>query len=345
MIELINKLNQDKWLKKEEWIKLLENYQDVTDYSQKIAYQIKRNIFGDGIYIRGLIEISNYCKNNCLYCGIRRENKEISRYRLKKQEILECCRAGYPAGFRSFVLQGGEDGYFTDDILCDIVKSIKAEFPDCAVTLSLGERDEKSYETLFKAGADRYLLRHETANEEHYKTLHPDEMSFQNRIKCLENLKKIGFQTGCGMMVGSPNQTIENIAEDMIFIGSFKPHMVGIGPFISHHQTPFKNCDNGSTEMTIFCLSLVRIMLPNVLLPATTALASAASDGREKGILAGANVVMPNLSPVKTREKYALYDNKISSDAEAAEGLEKLGEILKKVQSKIEITRGDFPTS
>ncbi len=343
MIKLIDKLNRNKRLETEEWIELFKNYEKVSDYAKKLAYEIKKKNFGDGIYIRGLIEISNYCKNNCLYCGIRRGNKNVSRYRLSKEEILDCCRNGYPAGFRSFVLQGGEDSFFTDDILCDIIGDIKKEFPDCAVTLSLGERDKESYERLFNAGADRYLLRHETADEAHYQTLHPDEMDFKNRMECLKNLKEIGFQTGCGIMVGSPNQREEQLAKDMIFISEFVPHMVGIGPFMRHHDTPFKNHPDGSVELTLFCLSVVRIMLPKVLLPATTALASKATDGRERGILAGANVVMPNLSPMSTREKYALYDNKLSSDAEAAEGLIKLAEVLKRADSKIEISRGDSP--
>ena len=344
MKSLIDKLNKDKTLKHDEWIKLITDFDTETaEYAAKIADKVRRERFGNKVYIRGLIEISNYCKNNCLYCGIRAGNKNAERYRLSEEEILSCCSEGYRLGFRTFVMQGGEDAYFTDDVMCGIVKKIKALYPDCAVTLSLGERSEESYKRLYEAGADRYLLRHETADECHYSYLHPDNMSLKTRMECLEILKKTGFQTGCGFMVGSPGQTTETLAKDMEFIKDFKPHMVGIGPFVSHHETPFSGEANGSLELTFFLLSLVRIMLPDVLLPATTALAALSENGRERGIMSGANVVMPNLSPTENRKNYELYDNKPFTDAEAAEGLQKLKTRMKNIGYEVVEDRGDFP--
>ncbi|MDR0984152.1 MAG: [FeFe] hydrogenase H-cluster radical SAM maturase HydE, partial [Ruminococcus sp.] len=271
------------------------------------------------IYYRGLIEFSNFCKNNCYYCGIRRDNRNVIRYRLTKEEILECCKKGYRLGVRTFVLQSGEDTFFTDKIMCDIVSSIKEEYPDCAVTLSIGERSFESYKTLKNAGADRYLLRHETSNEEHYKKLHPSEMSFKNRINCLHNLKEIGFTVGCGFMVESPHQTAEDIENEFEFLKQFKPHMVGIGPFLPHKDTPFCDFKAGTLETTLYCIKRTREVLPSALIPATTALGSIAADGREQGILQGANVVMPNISPQNTRDKYLLYDGKICTEEDADE--------------------------
>lgn len=343
MKNIIDKLCKEKTLSKIEFIKLLE-CKDVeeNEYLRQSALKVRQEIYKNHVYIRGLIEISNICKNDCLYCGIRKSNKNCIRYRLKKDDILNCCRCGYELGFRTFVLQGGEDGYYSDNILTDIIKSIKDNYPDCAVTLSLGERTKESYQKLFDAGADRYLLRHETANEEHYSKLHPSELTLANRLKCLKHLKEIGFQTGCGFMVGSPFQTIENIVEDLLFISEFKPEMVGVGPFIPHVETPFKNEKPGSADLTCKILSIIRLMLPNVLLPATTALGSIEKDGREKGILSGANVVMPNLSPENVRDKYMLYNNKLSSGAEAAESLSLLKESMNRIGYEIIVSRGDF---
>ena len=344
MKNLIDKLNKNKTLTHDEWVRLIKDFTpDIAEYAARLADKIRRESFGNKVYIRGLIEISNYCKNNCLYCGIRAGNKTAERYRLSEEEILSCADEGYRLGFRTFVMQGGEDIHFTDDVMCSIIKKIKTKYPDCAVTLSLGERSEESYKKLFDAGADRYLLRHETADECHYNLLHPKEMSFKKRMECLKILKKTGFQTGCGFMVGSPGQTPQTLAKDMEFIRDFEPHMVGIGPFVSHHQTPFCNEPNGSLELTFFMLSLVRIMLPKVLLPATTALAALAENGRERGIMSGANVVMPNLSPTENRKNYELYDNKPSTDAEAAEGLEELKRRMTKIGYEVAIDRGDFP--
>ena len=280
-------------------------------------------IYGKNVYIRGLIEFTNYCKNDCLYCGIRRSNCHADRYRLTEEEILSCCKNGYELGFRTFVLQGGEDGFYTDEKICQIVSKIKAEYPDCAVTLSIGEKSRESYQAYFDAGADRYLLRHETADEAHYKKLHPAEMSYQNRMRCLRDLKEIGYQTGCGFMVGSPYQT-------------------GIGPFIPQKDTPFGTETAGTMEMTLRLLSIIRLIHPHVLLPATTALGTIHPKGRELGILAGANVVMPNLSPVAVREKYKLYDNKICTGDEAAECRFCMQKRMESIGYQVAVNRGDF---
>jgi len=304
MKQLIDKLEQEHCLTKENYVRLMQNTSpELTEYLFQKARDIRHRIYGHDVYIRGLIEFTNYCKNDCLYCGIRRSNRNAERYRLTKDDILSCCETGYSVGFRTFVLQGGEDPYFSDERVVDLIKSIKKRFPDCAVTLSIGEKSRESYRAFFDAGADRYLLRHETANPRHYAKLHPKELTLENRIRCLHDLKSIGFQVGCGFMVGSPYQTLDNIAEDLLFIEKFKPHMVGIGPFISQHDTPFHDKPNGTLEQTLFLLGIIRLILPDVLLPATTALGTIHPKGRELGILAGANVVMPNLSPVGVRKK------------------------------------------
>lgn len=312
------------------------------DYIFSLARSVSKKNYKNKIYIRGLIELTGYCKNDCLYCGLRKSNKLAQRYRLIKDDILSCCSVGYDMGFRTFVLQGGEDGYFTDQVVCDIVREIKTSYPDCAVTLSLGERTYESYKALKEAGADRYLLRHETADEKHYKKLHPNNMLFKNRIECLTYLKELGFQTGCGFMVGSPYQTIDSIVKDLIFIRDFKPEMVGIGPFIPHKDTPFSSMPTGDVYLTLFLISVVRLMLPKALIPATTALGSAHPYGRELGILAGANVVMPNLSPESIRKKYSLYNNKISTGEEAAENCRLLEQKLASIGYKIDFSRGDY---
>ena len=343
--ELFNKLYQDTQLTGAEYKELLELHTDkeIAEYGFELARKRQKETFGNEVYTRGLIEISNYCKNDCIYCGIRRSNQNAERYRLSEEEILSCCESGYALGFRTFALQGGEDGYYTDDLLEDLLHKIKAAYPDCAITLSLGERSRESYERLYMAGADRYLLRHETANEAHYGKLHPAEMSLKNRKQCLYTLKEIGYQVGCGIMVGSPYQTIDNLVEDLAFMKTFNPHMVGIGPFIPQKDTPFGEMEPGSLEMTLFLLAIIRLMLPKVLLPATTALGTIHSRGRELGILAGGNVVMPNLSPVKVRKKYALYDNKICTGEEAAECRGCLGNRMESIGYKLVVSRGDSP--
>ena len=289
------------------------------EYLFKLARQVRENAYGKDVYIRGLVEFTNYCRNNCYYCGIRRSNSNICRYRLSDKEIYNCCDEGYGLGLRTFVLQGGEDAYFTRERLCTIIENIKKKHPDCAVTLSVGERDYKDYLAWYESGADRYLLRHETAMEWHYNKLHPAEMSLSHRKECLFMLKEIGYQTGAGFMAGSPYQTPECIVEDLYFLHGLKPHMAGIGPFISQKDTPFASQNNGTLKQTLFLLGIVRLMLPDVLLPATTALGTIAPDGRKKGLLAGANVLMPNLSPVYARDKYNLYDNKASAGEESAQ--------------------------
>lgn len=290
---------------------------DQTLYS--LADKTRRKIYGDEVYIRGLIEFTNYCKNDCFYCGIRKSNKSAVRYRLSKEEILDCCAEGYTLGFRTFVLQGGEDPYYKDDSICEIVYEIKSRFPDCAVTLSVGEKPKESYRAYFNAGADRYLLRHETADEAHYNKLHPESMSLAHRKKCLFWLKEIGYQVGSGFMVGSPYQTTENLISDLLFLNELKPDMIGIGPYITHNQTPFANFPSGDVLLTLRLVSVLRLMFPYALIPATTALGTLHPQGRELGLKAGANVVMPNLSPVKVRRLYELYENKICTGEEAAQ--------------------------
>ena len=342
MFSLIDKLEKNTVLTKDKYTCLIENHTpEVDEYLFEKARNIKAKYYGNKVYIRGLIEISNYCKNDCLYCGIRRSNKKAQRYRLTKDDILSCCKEGYELGFRTFVLQGGEDSYYTDEKLVDIIGSIKQLYPDCAVTLSIGEKTFDQYKAYFDAGADRYLLRHETANDCHYSRLHPKELTLENRKQCLYNLKKIGYQTGTGFMVGSPYQTAENLAEDMLFLKELQPEMVGIGPFISHKDTPFAQIKSGTMEQTLFMIGLIRLTLPKALIPATTALGTINPMGREKGILAGANVVMPNLSPVAVREKYMLYDNKISTGDESAQCKAGLEKRMESIGHRIAVDRGD----
>ncbi|WP_027398773.1 [FeFe] hydrogenase H-cluster radical SAM maturase HydE [Anaerovorax odorimutans] len=343
MKKLIDQLEKEKILSRKDFIYLLENYDDeIRNYLAEKARNITVKQFGNKIYTRGLIEISNYCKNDCYYCGIRCSNKKVERYRLNKDDIMSCCKTGYDLGFRTFVMQGGEDNYFTDDIIVDIIKSIKDLYSDCAITLSLGEKSYESYFRYFQAGADRYLLRHETACEDHYKKLHPHILSLKNRKECLFNLKKIGYQTGTGFMVGSPYQTAENIVEDLYFIKELSPEMIGIGPFIPHVDTPFGNKNSGEMNLTLLLISILRLMIPNSMIPTTTALGTIHPNGREEGILAGANVVMPNLSPISVRKKYSLYNNKICTKEEAAESRNLLQERMKKIGYELSIDKGDF---
>lgn len=339
----IDKLNENEQLSRTEWIRLLSGYdKEDVQYAAEMAREIAAFYFGNRIYIRGLIEFTSYCRNNCYYCGLRCGNPKAERYRLTKAEILSCCEQGYALGFRTFVLQGGEDAYYTDDRIVSIIQKIKEQFPDCALTLSIGEKEAHSYRRFYEAGADRYLLRHETADAAHYSVLHPKELSLQHRLDCLYHLKEIGYQTGCGFMVGSPGQTPETLACDMLFIQKLRPQMVGIGPFLPHKDTPFGTKEQGEYELTLFLLSLLRIMGKNVLLPATTALGTIHPKGRENGILAGANVVMPNLSPPAVRKKYLLYDNKICTGDEAAECIRCLAERMDSIGYQIVCDRGDW---
>ncbi len=344
MNNLITKLRNERTLRSEEFYFLLENshIRQLLDEINQQAREVSQHRFGKKVYIRGLIEISNCCKNDCLYCGIRKSNRNVERYRLTPESIIECCREGYALGFRTFVLQGGEDTAVNDDKLATTVRQIRQEFPDCAITLSLGEKSKEVYQQLYHAGANRYLLRHETSDEEHYNKLHPATMSHGNRLECLRVLKEIGFQTGTGIMVGSPFQTIENMVEDILFIEKLQPQMIGIGPFLPHCDTPFAQYPAGKMEHTLMLLSIFRLMHPAALIPSTTALATLAPDGRLRGILAGANVVMPNLSPQADRKKYSLYNNKASLGAESAEGLRLLAEQLASIGYEISFERGDY---
>jgi len=342
MRSLIGKLKETKTLTREEWIALIENRTPaLAEYLFEQARKVREEHYGNDIYIRGLIEFTNYCKNDCYYCGIRRSNQNAPRYRLTKEEIIECCTYGYQLGFRTFVLQGGEDGYFTDERMIEIVSAIRGAFSDCAITLSIGEKSYDSYKKFHDAGADRYLLRHETYDLEHYGKLHPTVLSAKNRQKCLWEMKEIGYQVGTGFMVGSPYQNTSNLADDMLFIKELNPQMVGIGPFIPHKDTMFAKETAGTLELTLYMLGLLRLMLPKVLLPATTALGTIAENGRELGILAGANVVMPNLSPMSVRKKYLLYDNKACTGDEAAESVEHLREQMRNIGYEVVISRGD----
>ncbi|WMJ89887.1 [FeFe] hydrogenase H-cluster radical SAM maturase HydE [Anaerocolumna sp. MB42-C2] len=341
--KLIDTLEIQRTLTREEFIHLLTGFtEEDAEYLREKAVKTAKQYFDNKVYTRGLIEFTNNCKNDCYYCGIRKSNTNVTRYRLTKEDILECCKEGYGLGFRTFVLQGGEDLRYSDDDMADIILTMKANYPDCAITLSIGEKSYKSYLTYFKAGADRYLLRHETANKEHYEKLHPASLSLENRKQCLRNLKEIGYQVGTGFMVGSPYQTAEHLAEDLLFIKELSPAMIGIGPYLPHHDTPFADREKGSMDLTLYLISILRLMIPNALIPATTALGTIHPLGREKGVLSGANVVMPNLSPVTVRKKYELYDNKICTGDEAAECRVCLQNRMKKVGYEIISARGDF---
>ena len=344
MRAIIDKLELTHNLSDEEFMALLKSASpaDDTELAQR-ARKLRELYYGKDVYIRGLIEFTNYCRNNCYYCGIRRDNPHAQRYRLTAEQILTCCDTGYQLGFRTFVLQGGEDAYFTDERLCALLQEIKQRHPDCAITLSIGERNRESYQRLFHAGADRYLLRHETANKAHYEQLHPAEMSYNHRLQCLHDLKAIGYQVGCGMMVGSPGQKTEHLIQDLRLLQELQPEMVGIGPFIPQHDTPFAQEAGGTAATTLRLLSIIRLLLPNVLLPATTALGTIDPKGREKGLLAGANVLMPNLSPTAVRKKYALYDNKICTGEEAAECIRCLAARVESTGYNIVVSRGDHP--
>jgi len=339
---LIDKLNRDHQLTVEEYGYLLDHRDTaLMEYAAKLAVIQRQKYYGSAVYTRGLIEFTNICKNNCLYCGIRRDNQKVDRYRLTQEEILACTGEGYDLGFRTFVLQGGEDPYFSDDKICKLVDAIKRQHPDVAVTLSIGEREHRSYQAFFDAGAERYLLRHESASEAHYNKLHPAEMSWRHRMDCLQDLRSIGYQVGSGFMVESPFQTHRELAMELEFVEHFHPDMCGIGPFIRHKDTPFRDRDSGTLETTCYLLSLIRLIYPLVLLPATTALGTIHPRGREIGILSGANVVMPNLSPVDVRKQYALYDNKICTGEESAQCRDCLENRMESIGYTLVIDRGD----
>lgn len=342
-MELLDKLTERHSLREDEYRRLIEARTPETAAElARRAVALRKELYGDAVFTRGLIEISSICQNDCLYCGLRRSNAACQRYRLTGEQILSCAGEGYALGFRTFVLQGGEDPYFTDERLGAIVSELKSRHPDCAITLSMGERSRESYRRLRDAGAERYLLRHETADRAHYEKLHPAEMSFDNRMRCLRDLRELGYQVGCGFMVGSPFQTSAHLAKDLKFIEEFKPDMCGIGPFLPHRDTPFRDAAPGTLELTLYLLSIIRLIHPPVLLPATTALGTVHPQGREMGIQAGANVVMPNLSPVEVRKKYMLYDNKICTGEESAQCRGCLDRRMKSIGYKLVIDRGDI---
>jgi biotin synthase len=340
---IVERLSKEHSLSLAEYQELIEQRTpELAEYASSLAVKAVMKVYGNKIFMRGLIEISNVCKNDCLYCGIRKSNIRCERYRLTADEILNCCAEGYSLGFRTFVLQGGEDGFFNDSFLCDLIQTIKSKYSDCAITLSLGERSFESYERLRLSGADRYLLRHETADKIHYEKLHPASMSFDKRMNCLSDLKSLGYQVGCGFMVGSPYQTSETLAKDLKFVEQFSPDMCGIGPFIPQSDTPFGNEKAGTLELTCYLLSLLRLIKPNLLLPATTALGTIHPHGRELGIKAGANVVMPNLSPNNVRKKYALYDNKLFEGSESAQRKDELASRIASMGYELVSHRGDI---
>ncbi|WP_079424642.1 [FeFe] hydrogenase H-cluster radical SAM maturase HydE [Clostridium oryzae] len=342
MKELIDKLYKNNYLNKDELAYIIANKEDeVIKYASTKAAEVRQKYYGNKVFMRGLIEFTSYCKNDCIYCGIRRSNSNAERYRLTAEQILKCCEIGYNLGYRTYVLQGGEDPFYTDDKIIEIVSDIKRLYPECAITLSIGEKSYESYKKYYVAGADRYLLRHETANEEHYAKLHPKELSLRNRKECLFNLKKIGYQVGAGFMVESPYQTPENLAEDLLFMKELQPEMIGLGPFIPQKDTPFRDKKQGSLQTTVLMLALTRLMFPKVLLPATTALGTIHPLGREMGIKAGANVVMPNLSPTDVRAKYSLYDNKICTGDEAAECRNCIERRINSAGFEVDPSRGD----
>ncbi|MBQ2614324.1 MAG: [Clostridia bacterium] len=340
MKQLIQTLTETKNLQDAELFSLLTE-----EFDESILFAaadgIRRQVYGDAVYIRGLIEVTNYCKNNCYYCGIRAGNKKVLRYRLTKEQILDCCRIGYELGFRTFVMQGGEDPVWDDRMICSTVEAIRKEFEDCAITLSLGEKSKQSYQDYFKAGANRYLLRHETATDAHYAKLHPEEMRLSTRKRCLFDLKEIGYQVGAGFMVGSPYQEMEHLISDLRFLQELTPDMIGIGPYLTHKDTPFREFPNGNLPLTVRLIGILRLMFPHALIPATTALGTIHPKGREMGLKAGANVVMPNLSPQDVRKLYALYENKLATDEEAAESLNKLKEQVTAAGYRVVIGRGD----
>ena len=345
MRTLIDRLEREGVLSREEFVALIDGRTpELAQYLFERAREVRHRHYCKDVYIRGLIEFTNYCKNNCLYCGIRCGNQNAQRYRLSKEEILDCCREGWELGYRTFVLQGGEDPWYTPARIEDLVRAIKAQHPECALTLSVGEHPREVYQRWHDAGADRYLLRHETADAAHYASLHPKNLTLENRMRCLRDLKDIGYQVGCGFMVGAPGQTTDCIAKDLLFLHEFQPQMVGIGPFIPHCDTPLRDAPQGSLELTLYLLGIIRLMLPQVLLPATTALGTIHPEGREQGILAGANVCMPNLSPVAVRKKYTLYNNKISTGEEAAQSRDALAKRIASIGYRVVVSRGDHIT-
>ena len=344
--DLVDKLRRRHELTACEYWALLtmRDPQDI-DYLMAQAREVAQQQFGTKIFLRGLVELSNVCRNDCLYCGIRRSNHKVTRYTLSREQVLQCCEQGYKTGFRTFVLQGGEWGEERSQWIADLISAIRRRWPDCAITLSLGEHPRETYALWRDAGADRYLLRHETHNERLYSLLHPHGMTIRHRLQCLDWLKELGYQTGAGIMVGAPYQSLGSIVEDIQYLIDFKPHMIGIGPFIPQHDTPFARFPAGRADLTARLYAILRLALPQALIPSTTAMATVVPDGRLRGILAGANVVMPNLSPEDNRKQYALYDNKAALGAESVQGIKRLADELATIGYAIDWSRGDSPNS
>lgn len=339
MKSIIDKLKSDKNLSDKELKNLIDT--DDNDYLFTTADGVRRQVYGDSVYVRGLIEISNHCKNNCFYCGLRGGNKLLNRYRLSEDDIINCADEGYKLGIRTFVLQGGEDLSITDKDICSIVSHLKTKHPDCAITLSIGEKSRESYKLYKEAGTDRYLLRHEAADKKLYSLLHPDNMSIDRRKRCLWDLKELGFQVGAGFMVGAPYQTLDHLVSDIRFMIELEPDMIGIGPFLPHSSTPFANEAKGSMKQCLNLISILRLIFPHALIPSTTALATIHPQGRELGLKAGANVLMPNLSPAILRKLYSLYNDKACTDKEAAENIKDIQTDVEKIGYHLVIDRGD----
>jgi biotin synthase len=296
-----NKTDIIKWLKADDAAELFA-----------MADDIRKRYFKDEVHIRGIIEFSNYCMKNCFYCGLRRDNKTIERYRISEDEIIDTALKAGELGYKTILLQSGEDGGYTIEGLCAIIKRIRSNL-DCAITLSLGEKSFDEYRSLRDAGADRYLLRFETSDRGLFNKLKPDS-SYENRLDCIKNLKKLGFQVGSGFMVGLPGQTYEILADDILLLRELDLDMIGIGPFLSHHNTPLGNSASGTLDLTLRALAIIRILMPDVHIPATTAMGTVEKGGREKALQCGANVIMPNVTPIKYRKYYEIYPNKICID-------------------------------
>ena len=307
MNTIIQKAKETHELSRDEIIALLKD-DSINEELFKAADEVRKKYLGDEVHLRGLIEFTNICKRNCMYCGLRRDNKSLNRYRLSHEEIIDFAKKAVSYGYKTLVLQGGEDDYYTVERLVPIVKDLKAL--GVALTLSIGERPFEEYEALKKAGADRFLLRIETTDKELYEKLDPG-MSHENRIQCLKNLRKLGYEVGSGCLVGLPGQKIESLADDILFFKELDVDMNGIGPFIPNEDTPLKDAEGGQFELALKVMAIVRLLLPDINIPATTAMETLNKQGRVIALQCGANVVMPNVTEGEYRKLYALYPGKI----------------------------------
>ncbi len=310
MNELIQKAKLKHNLTKNEIIGLLSN-KDIDIELFSAADEVRKKYVGDEVHLRALIEFSNYCRCSCLYCGIRCDNRLVERYRLSKDQILSLSKIAVDFGYKTIVLQSGEDIYYSADYLSQIIKKIKEN--DVAVTLSIGERPAEEYKILKEAGADRFLLRIETTDIELYKKMHP-KASIENRKRCLYDLKNLGYETGSGCLVGLPNQSIESLADDILFFKELDADMIGIGPLIPHENTPLKNVNSGDFNLALKVMALTRLLLPDINIPATTAMETLNPNGRLIALQSGANVVMPNVTFDEYKSKYEIYPDKAKVD-------------------------------